>query len=73
MDKKILEHAPVVTPKKDKHHITEATPFNFKTDERLKSQMSIDREESENSSAVPAFKARPMPNYKFFEVKHNHD
>lgn len=73
MDKKILEHVAVVTPKKEKHHITEPAPFNFKTDERLKSEKSVDREESETSSVVPGFKARPMPNYKFFEVKHNHD
>ena len=44
------------------------------TDERLKSQKSVDRYESaEITLAVPTFKALPMPKYKHFEVKHNHD
>ncbi|MFN9904824.1 MAG: hypothetical protein ACK56F_01700, partial [bacterium] len=62
-------------PKHEKPWVTEPAPFNFKTDERLKSQKSVDREDDSEltSSVVPAFKARPVPNYKFFEVKHNHD
>jgi hypothetical protein len=56
------------TPKTEKPWVTEPAPFTFKTDERLKSQKSV-----EDSELTSAFKARPVPNYKFFEVKHNHD
>jgi hypothetical protein len=44
----------------------------FKTDERLKSaagKMSVERMNCEHQSSY--FKAREMPNYKFFEVKHS--
>ena len=44
----------------------------FKTEERLKStagKKSVERMNSEQHSSH--FKAREMPNYKFFEVKHS--
>lgn len=45
-------------------------PFNLKTDERMKSVKSVEREEESETSM---FKARAMPNYKFFEVKHSQE
>ena len=70
LDKKIFEQGSIITPRKDKH-VTEAAPFNFKTDERLKSLKSEGKDDSDNVPAIPVFKARAMPNYKFFEVKHH--
>lgn len=40
LDKKILEHA--ITPRKEKPQVTEASPFTFRTDERLKSGKSVE-------------------------------
>ena len=42
---------------------TDAKPFNLKTEERSKSKRPVDEEE------MVGFKAREMPNYKFFEPK----
>jgi hypothetical protein len=45
----------------------------FKTEERLKStagKKSVERMNSEQQQSSH-FKAREMPNYKFFEVKHS--
>jgi hypothetical protein len=66
LDKKIFEDVPVVTPRKER--VTETNPFNFRTDERLKSGKSV--EQTSPSAPVQGFKARPVPKYKFFEVKH---
>ena len=73
LDKKIFDQASLMTPKKEKPQVTETVPFSFMTDERLKSQKSLDRDESESTKAVHTFKALPMPKYKHFEVKHNHE
>ena len=73
LDKKIFDQASLMTPKKEKPQVTETVPFSFMTDERLKSQKSVDRDESESTKAVHTFKALPMPKYKHFEVKHNHE
>lgn len=43
--------------------MTDARPFNLKTDERSKSKKKVEEEEA------ITFKAREMPNYKFFEPK----
>lgn len=69
LDKRLLEQ-PTFTPVIGEHKPIEQSPFKFKLDElnrqRDPSQASIDRENS-----IAAFKAREMPKYKFFEVKHD--
>ena len=42
-------------------------PFNLKTDQRGQEKQ---KEPSNHQLAEAAFKAKAMPNYKFFEVKH---
>ena len=49
LDKKIFDQASLLTPKKEKHQVTETVPFSFMTDERLKSQKSVDHDDSENT------------------------
>lgn len=61
LNKKILQEStfkPNITETR-----TDAKPFNLKTDERSKSKKKVEEEE------VVKFKAREVPNYKFFEPK----
>ena len=45
-------------------------PFNLSTEQRgSKRRRWVIEEEKSNSSVEKKFKARPKPNYKFFEVK----
>lgn len=64
LNKRILQEKtfrPSAVPEEKAH--TGAKPFNLKTDERSKTKKKAEEAESVN------FKAREMPNYKFFEPK----
>jgi len=67
LNRKILEEADfkIVENKRN----VEASPFNFKTDERLKKRdLSTDCDKDLSKSN---FKAKQMPNYNFFELKND--
>lgn len=49
---------------------TEFSPFKFKTEERKGHKSSYPDDASSDKDGNLAFKARSMPKYKFFEVKH---
>jgi hypothetical protein len=51
--------------------MTEFSPFNFKTDERISLRRLQENEDSQTDNNSTNFKARDMPKYKFFEVKHD--
>ena len=54
--------------KKDmRQHRIMLAPFNLKTDQRGQEKQ---KDQSNHQLAEATFKAKAMPNYKFFEVKH---
>ena len=70
LDKKILQKVNK-SPKTEvkTRRLTEFSPFNFKTDERKGLKLNSDFDETSKHESTN-FKARDMPKYKFFEVKH---
>lgn len=51
--------------------ITEFSPFNFKTDERKYMKKLSEKDDTSVQESSTTFKAKEMPKYKFFEVKHD--
>ena len=53
-----------------KRQLTDFSPFNFKTEERLQMRNSVSNEQESQNQGSNYSRARSMPKYRFFEVKH---
>lgn len=53
-----------------KKRVTGQSPFKLMTEERLNAKQHQNKMDEEGDSCSGGFRARKMPEYNFFEVKH---